>query len=159
MNNNHVKQQNQYRTDLNCNKKKLPDVGSSLVLEYYCKLIIHIIKSETVIVVTVIVGEITFRIMNQLKTVISVFKEKVSNPEIQITIDIYLFVVVGQIIKSHSKRDIDKHIPNPAAVPEEVTIIAVILYVIMNEDLWVICKFTDYMPIIIVVIIIFVVSV
>ena len=94
--------------------------------------------------------------MNQKETIIRAFEEKVANPEIQVTINVNPFVIVGQILESHTEGKINKYISHAAAIPEKVPVISVIFGVVRNINLWPVNKPADYMPVIRMVVIIFV---
>jgi hypothetical protein len=120
---------------------------------------IQIVKPETFTPVTFVVGIISFRIVNQKESIICSFEEKVTNPEIQIAIDINPFVIIWQVFKNHPERNINQNISNSAAVSEKVTIVKIVPVMIVYVDYWFNHKPADYMPVIVVVIIMFVVKV
>jgi hypothetical protein len=94
--------------------------------------------------------------MNQKETKICSFEEKVTNPEIQITVNINPFVIVRQIFKNHPERYVNQNVTDTAAVSEKVTIVIMVPVVIVNVDFWFNHKPADYVPVIMVVIIMFV---
>lgn len=94
--------------------------------------------------------------MNQKETIICSFEEKVTNPEVQITIDVNPFVIVRQIFKNHPERYVNQNVTDTAAVSVKVTIVIMVPVVIVNVDFWFNHKPADYMPVVWMMVIIFV---
>jgi hypothetical protein len=97
--------------------------------------------------------------MNQLESKICTFEEKITNPEVKKTIDVNSFIIIGNILESHAERNINQHITNPVAISEKVTFETIITIVVMNKNLRFKIKLTDYMPVIRMMVIVFVISV
>ena len=97
--------------------------------------------------------------MNQAKTGTCVFKEKITYPEVEKSVDKNTFVTGGQILESHSKRHINQNVTDSTAIPEKGSIVTIIPGMIVNVDLWLVNKPANYMPVIMMVIIIFVMPV
>jgi len=114
---------------------------------------------ESFVAITIIVGVITLGIMNQLESIICVFKEKITNSEIKETVYINSFVIIRQILECHSERNINQNITNMVAVSEKVTIETIIAVMIMNKYLWLINKFPDYMTVVRMMVIIFIIPI
>jgi hypothetical protein len=74
-------------------KKTAPFEQSFLIIEIV-SLISHVVKTVTFVIISIVISIISFGIVNQLESVICIFKEKITNPEIKISVDIYSFVTI-----------------------------------------------------------------
>jgi hypothetical protein len=114
---------------------------------------------KSFVAITIIECIITLGIMNQLETIICIFEEKITNPEIKETVYINPFVVVGDILERHTERNINQYITNPVVVSEKVAIETIVTVVVMNKYLRLKTEFPYYMPVIWMVVVIFIISV
>lgn len=83
--------------------------------------------------------------MNQPEAVICHFKEKVSNPEIEVSVNVGPFVAHGQVLENNSVRHVNQHITNAPAVPEEMAVVNIVSVMIMYKERWLINKPANYM--------------
>lgn len=85
-------------------------------------------------------GKIPFGIMNEPESVICHFKEKVSNPEIEVTVNVSPFVSHGQVFENNSVRHVGQHITNAPVVPEEMAVVHIIPVMIVYKERWLVHK-------------------
>lgn len=97
----------------------------------------------SVVIIIIIVSKIPFRIMNQPETIIGIFKEKISNPEIQITVNVNPFVAVRQIFKRYSKRHVNQNISYTPIVTEKLAVVTIIPVLIVKKHMRLVNKSPD----------------
>lgn len=95
--------------------------------------------------ITIVVGIIPFRIVNKPEPVVGHFEEKVSNPEIEISINVNSFVSYGQLFKNYSERHVNQNVAYSSVIPEKMAIVVIVPVVIMYKERWLISKPANYM--------------
>lgn len=77
--------------------------------------------------------KISFRIMDQVKSYIVIFKEQITYPEIKITVNINPFVIYRNIVKNHSVWHINKNITDSRMIPEKMPVVTIVIDVILYK--------------------------
>ena len=86
--------------------------------------------------------------MYQFVTRACVFEKQISNPVIEISVDINHLIIIRNKFELHTIRNVNQNVTNPGTMSEEMPVVAVIPVMVVNKDGWLIYKTSDYMPII-----------
>src|SRR6056297_3157154 len=83
------------------------------------------------------------------------FKKQVANSEIEITINVNLFIYGWQLFENNSIRHIYQNVTSTPEEPEKMSVVYVVIVVVMDEEPRATCKSTDYMSKLRVVVVVF----
>ncbi len=104
-------------------------------------------------------GIVPFGVMNKGKTMWIFFEEKVAHPKIKKAVYVNSFSITGKLLKNQPKGYICQYIANAWETPEEVPVMEVVAFMIMNKIFSFIAKLANNMTICGMVIIMFMESV
>jgi hypothetical protein len=111
---------------------------------YLVVIIIVVFVIIPIVVVPIVVSKIPLRVMNESEPVVGHFEEKVSYPEIKVTIDVNPFVANWQVLENNSVRHVNQHIADSTLMPEKMTVVYVVPVMIMYKERWLINKPANY---------------
>lgn len=104
-----------------------------------------ILVGVTIVIIVIVVSIIPFRIVNQPEPMVCHFKKQVANSEIEVTININLFIFGWQLFENNSIRHIYQNVTNSPEKPEKVAVVNIVPVLVLDEEPRATCKSADYM--------------